>query len=83
MAQLPQWHVARRTCDSLVPQVGEMLKDREGVLYGGMAGKGLKVRPMGDVIVVPMYDLSSASFVALWLSSGATCSESVDIFLKY
>lgn len=54
MAQLPQWHVARRTCDSLVPQVGEMLKDREGVLYGGMAGKGLKVRPMGDVIVVPM-----------------------------
>lgn len=25
-------------------QVGEMLKDREGVIHGGMTGKGLKVR---------------------------------------
>lgn len=47
MTQLRQWRVARRTCDSLVSQVGEMLKDREGVLYGGMTGKGLKVRPLG------------------------------------
>ena len=25
-------------------QVGEMIKDREAVVYGGMTGKGLKVR---------------------------------------
>lgn len=26
-----------------IPQVGEMIKDREGVVHGGMTGKGLKV----------------------------------------
>lgn len=36
------WHASLPTTVAL-QQVGEMLKDREGVIYGGMTGKGLKV----------------------------------------
>lgn len=48
----------------LVLQVGEMIKDREAVVHGGMTGKGLKVR---SVCVLKFR--CAANFQAVWVSN--------------